>query len=150
MKRQIEGSKEDLATLKTFVKLARATDTVTTVTHRHLASEKLTISQFGVLVALYHLGSMCQRDVARKILKSTANITTVIDNLEKRGLVKRERSDVDRRYITLHITVQGAELVRRIFPVHLKGVVESFQCLTKSEQQTLGSLCKKLGLSHQL
>lgn len=147
MKRKVEGSKEDLATLKSYVKLARGAETVTAAIHKHLADEKLTISQFGVLEALYHLGPMCQRDVAQKILKSTANITTVIDNLEKRGLVERERSDTDRRYITLHITPEGAELIQRIFPSHLQGVVEAFGCLTKDEQATLGNLCKKLGLA---
>lgn len=150
MKQKFEGSKEDLATLKCYVKLARGAETITATIHRHLAGEKLTISQFGVLEALHHLGSMCQRDVARKILKSTANITTVIDNLEKRGLVERERSDTDRRYITLHLTQEGAALIQRIFPSHLQGVVKAFQCLTKDEQQTLGDLCKKLGLAQKL
>ncbi len=149
MKRKVHGSTEDLATLKNYVKLARAAETVTAVTHKHLAAEKLTVSQFGVLEALYHLGSMCQRDVAKKILKSTANITTVIDNLEKRGLVERERSEHDRRYITLHITDQGAELIHRIFPSHLAGVVKSLEVLTPHEQELLGALCKKLGMAQQ-
>jgi MarR family 2-MHQ and catechol resistance regulon transcriptional repressor len=51
--------------------------------HRVLAEPKLTISQFGVLEALYHKGPLCQRDIASKILKSTGNITLVIVNLEK-------------------------------------------------------------------
>ena len=56
-----------------------------------MAAFDLTISQFGVLEALYHKGPLCQRDIAAKILKSTGNITMVIDNLEKRELVRRER-----------------------------------------------------------
>lgn len=150
MKREVKGQKEDLETLRTYVKLARATDTVTAATHRHLAKENLTISQFGVLEALYHLGSMCQKDVAKKVLKTTANITTVIDNLQKRGLVERVRSTEDRRYISLHITPEGAELIERIFPGHLQGIVESFKILTAEEQAQLAKLCKKLGLGQQL
>jgi len=150
MKREVKGKKEDLETLRTYVKMARATDTVTAVTHRHLAKENLTISQFGVLEALYHLGSMCQKDVAKKILKTTANITTVIDNLQKRGLVERVRSTEDRRYISLHITPEGAELIERIFPGHLHGIVESFKILTAEEQAQLAKLCKKLGLAQQV
>lgn len=149
MKHKVKGKKEDLATLKTYVKMARATDTVTAATHRHLAKENLTISQFGVLEALYHLGAMCQKDVAKKILKTTANITTVIDNLEKRGLVERVRSTEDRRYISLHITAEGAELIERIFPRHLQGIVESFKVLTAEEQTQLAHLCKKLGLAQK-
>jgi MarR family 2-MHQ and catechol resistance regulon transcriptional repressor len=125
----------------------RASEAVTTGAHRHLAEEDLTVTQFGVLEALYHLGPMCQRDVARKNLKSTANITTVVDNLEKRGLVERRRSSEDRRYIALHLTETGRSLIERIFPRHLEGIVSRFSVLTPDEQNELARLCKKLGKS---
>lgn len=135
--------------LDAYVKLMRAAETVTVVIHRHLAREKLTVSQFGVLEALYHLGPMCQRDVAKKNLKSSANITTVVDNLEKRGLVERLRSSEDRRYIALHLTTAGRDLIERIFPAHAEGIVKSFGSLTMDEQQQLAALCKKLGKAQE-
>ena len=54
-----------------------------------VAEYDLTAPQFGVLEALYHLGPLCQKDLAAKILKSSGNMTMVIDNLEKRDLVRR-------------------------------------------------------------
>ncbi len=147
MRISFRGSKTELDALNSYVKLMRAAETVTVAAHRHLTQEKLTISQFGVLETLYHLGSMCQRDVAKKILKSTANITTVVDNLEKRGLVERQRSSEDRRYIALHLTDAGRELIERIFPDHVQGIIKSFAALTTEEQQQLAQLCKKLGLA---
>lgn len=51
-----------------------------------------------MLEALYHKGPLCKRDIAAKILKSTGNITLLIDNLEKNGLVRRERDNEDRRF----------------------------------------------------
>jgi MarR family 2-MHQ and catechol resistance regulon transcriptional repressor len=84
--------------------------------------------------------------VAKKVLKSTGNITTVIDNLEKRGLVKRVRSTEDRRYIQVHITAEGSALIEAFFPGHMKRVEKSFSVLTASERKELGRLCKKLGL----
>lgn len=130
--------------LNTFVKFMRAGETVSNRVHNHLKTAQLTISQFGVLEALYHLGPMCQRDIARKILKSTANLTTVIDNLEKRGLVKRERDEKDRRYFNVILTPKGEKLIRKIFPDHAKGIVDAMENLTGSEQKQLGMLCKKL------
>lgn len=138
-------NKTEAEALGAYVKLMRAAESVTAATHRHLAEENLTVTQFGVLEALYHLGPMCQRDVARKCLKSTGNITTVVDNLEKRGLVERRRSDEDRRYIALHLTEDGRGVIERAFPRHLQGVVKSFAVLTSEEQQELARLCKKLG-----
>jgi MarR family 2-MHQ and catechol resistance regulon transcriptional repressor len=67
--------------LNTYTKLMRAAETVTGRVGRTMTAAGLTISQFGVLEALHHKGPLCQRDIAAKILKSTGNITLVIDNL---------------------------------------------------------------------
>ncbi len=144
------GSKNEKDALSTYVKLVRACETVTAATHRHLVDKKLTVSQFGVLETLYHLGPLCQAEVAKKNLKSTANMTTVVDNLEKRGLVERVRSREDRRYITLHLTDAGLQLIAEIFPVHVQSMVKGFSVLTADEQQQLAELCKKLGISNQI
>ena len=90
MNQNFSVSKTEQEALALIIKLTRCLDAVERKTLCHLGDVDLTVSQFGVLEALYHLGSMCQRDVARKVLKSTGNITTVIDNLEKRGLVERQ------------------------------------------------------------
>ncbi|MFA5515894.1 MAG: MarR family transcriptional regulator [Desulfuromonadales bacterium] len=145
----LHWNKTEADVLGAYVKLMRAADSVTAATHRHLAEENLTVTQFGVLEALHHLGPMCQRDVARKNLKSTGNITTVVDNLEKRGLVERRRSDKDRRYIALHLTEAGRDLIERTFPRHLQIVLKSFAVLSAEEQQELARLCKKLGTAQK-
>ena len=77
--------------LSAYTKLMRAAESVTGRTSRILAAFNLSVSQFGVLEVLFHKGSLCQSELAAKILKSTGNITMVIDNLEKRNLVRRER-----------------------------------------------------------
>ena len=132
--------------LNTYTKLMRAAESVTGRVHRVLSAPKLTISQFGVLEALYHKGPLCQRDIAAKILKSTGNITLVIDNLEKQGLVRRERDTEDRRYLTIHLTETGSTLIVKVFADVEASIVTEMASLTESEQELLGNLCKKLGL----
>ncbi|MBK5276341.1 MAG: MarR family transcriptional regulator [Desulfuromonadales bacterium] len=132
--------------LTTYTKLMRAADSVTTRVNRSMTAFDLTISQFGVLEALYHKGSLCQRDIAVKILKSTGNITLVIDNLEKRGLVRRERDNQDRRYLTVHLTIEGTALIARAFTSVEAAIFTEMTSLSRSEQELLGNLCKKLGL----
>lgn len=131
--------------LNTYTKLMRATESVTNRVHRVLAAPKLTISQFGVLEALYHKGPLCQKDIAAKILKSTGNITLVVDNLEKSGLVRRERDIEDRRFLTIHLTAAGTELIAAVFADVEAAIVTELATLTVSEQEMLGNLCKKLG-----
>ena len=146
MQKIFRGNKEAARALRTYVKLMRAAESVTARIHRHLTSMGLTLSQFAVLEALYHLGPLSQRKIGQKILRSSGNITMVIDNLEKRGLVRRQRKEADRRTFIIHLTDQGNDLISRIFPPHADLITKELSVLTAVEQDTLGSLCKKLGL----
>jgi MarR family transcriptional regulator, 2-MHQ and catechol-resistance regulon repressor len=132
--------------LNTYTKLMRAAESVTARVSRCMSEADLTISQFGVLEALHHKGPLCQRDLAAKILKSTGNITLVIDNLEKRDLVRRERDSADRRYLTVHLTTAGTELIAPVFARVEKAIISEMASLTAEEQELLGKLCKKLGI----
>ena len=132
--------------LNGYVKLMRAANRVTGAIHRHLRADNLTHSQFAVLEALYHLGPLCQGDLGRKILKSNANLTTVVDSLEKKKLVFRDRSANDRRKVNVHLPPVGEELIARVFPRHAEVVEREFAVLSAEEQDQLGGLLKKLGM----
>lgn len=146
---RFQGSEKEMRALNTYVKLMRAADSMTVRAHQHLSSAGLTISQFGVLEALYHLGPLSQKDIGQKILRSSGNITMVIDNLEKRGLVRRERDKHDRRFHIIHLTEDGNKLIRKIFPHHAAVITNEMNTLSPAEQKALGALCKKLGLRGQ-
>jgi MarR family transcriptional regulator, 2-MHQ and catechol-resistance regulon repressor len=139
-----KGDEQEIRALDAFIGLLRAADKVSSAAHRELGSVGLSVSQFGVLEALHHLGPMCQRDIARKILKSTGNITMVIDNLEKRGLVVRSRNEDDRRFFTIKLTPGGEELIREFFPGHARRITGIMTILTDDELNSLTGLCKKL------
>jgi len=149
MKIRFQGSEKELRALNTYVKLMRAAESMTARAHQHLSSAGLTISQFAVLEALYHLGPLSQKDIGQKILRSSGNITMVIDNLEKRGLVRRDRDKHDRRFFIVHLTDDGKRLIRKIFPPHAAVITMEMNTLSPTEQKALGALCKKLGLRGQ-
>jgi MarR family 2-MHQ and catechol resistance regulon transcriptional repressor len=143
-----KGSREEVRALNAFVKLVRASESVSTRIHRHLADDGLTVSQFGVLEAIHHLGPLSQSEIAKKVLKSTGNITLVVDNLEKRDLVKRERQQ-DRRYFAVRLTTKGRKLIGAVFPRHASKIREEMGVLSGAEQEVLGKLCRKLGLQQE-
>ncbi len=145
MPTKYKGTPEEVLALDTIIKFTRALNAFETRLFEHGAIEDLTVSQFSVLEALYHLGPMCPGELSQKLLKSTGNMTMVIDNLEKRGLVARERSSEDRRMILIRLTPAGEEKIRRVFPAHVRALVEEMSILTPEEQRELGRLCKKLG-----
>lgn len=145
MRTHYRGNKKESRALRTYIKLMRAAESVTARTHRHLSSTGLSISQFAVLEALYHLGPLSQREIGLKILRSSGNITMVIDNLEKTGLVRRERNEADRRFFIVHLTDKGYSLINKLFPPHAAVIAKDLGVLTAAEQDVLGRLCKKLG-----
>jgi MarR family 2-MHQ and catechol resistance regulon transcriptional repressor len=141
------GTQVEKDALDVYIKLSRAAGAVEARINCHLRDYGLTASQFGVLEALYHLGPLHQHELAAKILKSSGNLTLVIDNLVKRGLVDRERDEADRRYITVCLTEKGHQLIGDIFPDHVEHVVRAIGVLTAEEQCQLAALCRKLGLA---
>lgn len=140
-----KGSKQEVRALDTFIKLVRATNSVTTRTDRLLAEHGLTAGQFGVLEALLHLGPLHQCELAQKLLNTGGNVTMIIDNLEKRDMVRRERSTEDRRFVRVHLTEAGRKLISEIFPQHVRDISREVNILTAQEQEELGRLCRKLG-----
>ena len=146
MRIDYRGNTKVVRALSTYVKLMRAAESVTSRVHKHLMSVGLTISQFGVLEAIYHLGPLSQRDLGEKILRSSGNITMVVDNLEKRRLVIRKRDASDRRISIVHLTEEGQKLIRQIFPSHATLIAEELSVLNATDQKLLGDLCKKVGL----
>jgi MarR family 2-MHQ and catechol resistance regulon transcriptional repressor len=143
------GDDSTVQALNAYIKLSRAAAAVEAQINSHLPDYGLTLSQFGVLEALYHLGPLHQHQLAKKILKSSGNLTLVIDNLVKRGLVERCREVSDRRYVQILLTKSGQVLIEHMMPVHATRVRDAFSVLSAEEQETLGQLCKKLGLGQE-
>jgi MarR family transcriptional regulator, 2-MHQ and catechol-resistance regulon repressor len=141
------GRPAEVRALDAYIKLTRATSSVASRLAPGLARAGLTPTQLGVLEALLHLGPLGQRTLGAKLLMSGGNITAVVDNLERRGLVHRERSSDDRRNVTVHLTPEGRRLIAGVFPAHVRDIVAAFSALSAAEQEALGRLAKKLGLS---
>lgn len=145
MSTQYRGSAAEILALDAFIKLMRATDSLTADLSRHVAEHQLTLGQFGALEALLHLGPMSHVDLGDKLLRSGSNVTMLIDNLQKRGLVSRTRRKDDRRVIDVALTDTGRELIATLFPTHARHIVQLFGTLSPEQQQQLGDLCRTLG-----
>ncbi len=139
------GTAAEVRALNTWIKFTRAEESVNSRLGRRGTIEDLTTTQFAVMETLYHLGPMCQRAIGGKILKSSGNITLVIDNLYKRGLVRRDQDPDDRRMEIVSLTPAGEEVIARIMPGHVAAIVEEMSVLTAEEQEIFAGLCVRLG-----
>jgi MarR family 2-MHQ and catechol resistance regulon transcriptional repressor len=131
--------------LKLWVVLSRAYGALATHAAADVARHGLTIAEFGVLEALHHKGRMLLGEVQRSLLVSSGGVTYLIDRLEARGLVRRDRCDEDRRARYAVLTDAGSALVREIFPQHGDAMRRAMDGLSREEQEVATRLLRTLG-----
>jgi MarR family 2-MHQ and catechol resistance regulon transcriptional repressor len=148
MATQYDGTDDEERALNAYIRFTRAFDTVNRKIGETFRARDLTSGQFGVLETIYHLGPMYQGQLGEKLLQSKGNISTIISNLVDRDLVERRRDEDDRRYIKIHLTAEGKDLIEDLFPEHLQRIKETFDALETEEIEELGRLCKKLGITN--
>ena len=110
----------------------------------HIAAEyDLTLSQFGVLEALYHVGDLTVGEVKEKILSTDGTIPVVVKNLEKRGLLFRKQDPRDRRKSILSLTEQGRKVISEAYPANERMIQEQMSVWTKEEKMQISDLLRK-------
>nr|WP_245252250.1 MarR family transcriptional regulator [Paenibacillus sediminis] len=77
----------------------------------------LTSEQFGLLLCLSEEDGISQKELSRRTEKDPANITRILDQLERKGFVNRVTNSEDRRSYHTYITKSGKEAVRQIEPI---------------------------------
>ena len=84
-----------------------------------------------------------QQEIARRVLASRANVTSLLDQLEKKGLVER-RSCEDRRVKRIHLTTKARDLLERTYDQIFEINARLMRNLTESEKHKLLALIRKL------
>lgn len=133
--------------LKLIIVLGRMTKSLSKALTPEINKSGITMTQFGVLEALYHKGALTINEIIDVTLSSSGNMGIVITNLEKAGLVKKTISELDKRSRKISLTDKGEEHIATLFPEHVKDIMKSFQGLDISEKSALIELVKKLGKS---
>jgi MarR family 2-MHQ and catechol resistance regulon transcriptional repressor len=144
-----KGSKKEVIALDTLIKLTRSSEILNSKLKLSLDNYSLSEGQFAALDALFHLGSLSQKELGNKLLKSGGNITMVVDNLEKIGYVQRKRSKEDRRFFMIELTSKGKKKIEETLPAQVDLITKMLNTLNKHEQKELQALCKKLGKRNQ-
>lgn len=104
----------------------------------------LTPPQFYVLATIGYAGGLPFGEIGEKMMVTVSNLTGIVDRLEKKGLVVRERDGHDRRIVRVRLTEKGARLYKNTIPFFEKSIAQFFAPLDKSQQKELSSLLRKL------
>jgi len=130
--------------LQLLEKLSKASDMFRKVQSKQMHVENLTNPQFGALFVLKKYGSVPLKKISDEMMVTGANITCVVDNLEKEGFVKRIHSIEDRRVINAELTPKGKAKVEQLLPSYRQNAMSMVSKLKDDEQKTLLNLLEKL------
>jgi DNA-binding MarR family transcriptional regulator len=133
-----KGEEAGVALMRTADLLRRNLTTI-------LAPHDLTEQQYNVLRILRGAGErgVPTLDIAERMIEETPGITRLIDRLEAKKLVSRERCTVDRRRVYCRITKTGLELVNALDRPVLDGVEAAMSGLKKRELTELLGLLNR-------
>lgn len=115
-----------------------------------LGEFEVTPGLFGVLVIIDANSGLKQSELARAAHLDRSTVVSVIDNLERRGLVERRAADNDRRSNALVLTPDGSALLKKLkrrVNDHEKRLV---QHLSEDERTTLVTLLQKIFPEHRV
>lgn len=130
--------------LSIWQNLFKAYHILNRVNQKRLYHEKLTVPQFRTLLTLNIFGAIPLKKISENLMVTGANITCVVDNLEKEGLVIRVPSKIDRRVIDTGLTPKGEKVIRETLPFYLEDLNNTMANLNEDEQKTLITLLAKL------
>ena len=123
----------------------KAYGAIQAVSTKSIAESNLCPSDFQILEILLHKGALPVNRIGRKIMLTSGSISTAVDRLEKRKLVRRDSSVDDARVIYVSLTGAGHALIQRIFSRHTQEMEDVFGPLSDEERVLLEGLLKKAG-----
>jgi DNA-binding MarR family transcriptional regulator len=140
------------ATQTAWIRFLRAHAALTRELGARLEAEHdLTMSDFDVLIQLYHAPEHAMRriDIARQVLLTPSGITRLLDGLERCGLVAKRSCESDARVSYAVLTEEGLRKVTAARDSHSADVEELFgSALSAQEREHLAELLGRLPLAH--
>ena len=108
------------------------------------AGHGFTFVQWVTLMRVGDTPTLTAGDLCRDLHHDTGAFTRVLDHLEQRGLIRRERSETDRRVVLLRLTPEGRDVVRSLRPIVIGRLNHALQDFSAAEFATLSKLLRRL------
>ena len=141
------SDKNKISAPRLWLVLARAHGSMVNYIEGSIAAQGLGLSDFMVLEVLLHKGPLTISAIGEKVLLASASMTSAIDRLEKRGLVRRKTCDSDRRIRFVELTDCGKAFTEEIYARHEKDLEAVIGGLDEEERRVIYDGLKKIGLA---
>lgn len=111
---------------------------------RRLASLELSAAQFIVIASLVGEGRKSASDLCKGISYDAGAMTRMLDRLEGKGLIRRNRSPEDRRLVHLELTEEGRGAYPRMRELSIAVANRFLHGFSKAEARQLESLLRRM------
>jgi len=124
----------DLRILRALRRIIRGVDLYS----KHLAAtHRITVPQLVCLLHVANNGPLTATAISREVQLSPSTVVGILDRLEEKGLIVRERSREDRRLVRVSVTPAGAELAQRAPSPLQQSLAHALNELPELEQATI-------------
>jgi len=128
-----------------LINLIRTDSLVTTALSRRFRRHGLSLSGFNALVILRQASEAVNpHEIADRLLVTRAAVTAILDALDAKKLIRRNRSGVDGRMSLIVITDAGKKLLDGLLPEHFAAERAMASVLGSNEKELLISLLGRL------
>ena len=111
---------------------------------RALRTHNLSIRQFNILYHLDQEQGLSINELSHHLFCDKSNTTRLVERMKQDGLVTRERDTEDRRYVSVRLTEEGAQLSEEALATHQRSINERFDTLSEADQAELNQLLARL------
>ena len=127
-----------------WLALWRVSRDIDRIAQADIASHGLCLTDFGVLEVLLHRGPKRVNAIAEIVMITSGSMTTAVDRLEAKGLVRRTAHEGDARVRMVELTDAGRALIEPAWAAHARTIEGVFSPLSAAERATLLDLLLKL------
>jgi DNA-binding MarR family transcriptional regulator len=118
---------------------------------REIAHLDIKPPHLDILINLYRFDGISQQELARKLLVGRSNMSMLLPQLEKRGLILRRGDEKDKRVLRLSLTQEGRNLTEAAMEIHTALIekllddepLEDCMVVTRSMERLIGILLKE-------
>jgi len=129
---------------RNWLAVLRAEKAVVRALSRSLGEIGLKIPQLDILMNIYRHPGISQHDLARRLLVGRSNITMLLPQLEKDGVVLRESDPADRRAMRLSLTPAGEEVLMRALALYTQLIDKVMARSTPAECDFMGDIMRRV------
>lgn len=113
-------------------------------TNAQMTAAGLSLARFRVLNALQSAGRIRMNELSAALGVVARSVTTIVDALEREGMVRRLPDPGDRRATLLELTAEGLGQLSRLRAMHDSAAAELFDVLTADEKDQLARILRRL------